>query len=104
MSEFRAEPVKLMLASFGAFTQPKETVGELFSVVREYGSDTQRTGAFKIAQKAARVGRRFAVVDADKDPAGGPINRNEQITAGGLVGHLWRGISRRCGYIPARKP
>ena len=80
-SEFRAEPVKLMLASFGAFTQPKETVCELFSVVREYRSDTQRTGAFKIAQKATRIGSRFAAVDTDEHPAGGVINRDEQITA-----------------------
>lgn len=38
-------------------------------------------------QKATRVSRCLAVVDANEDPAGGPIISNEQIATGSLARH-----------------
>ena len=86
--QFGAELVELMFPALRALAQAKETVGELLAIVCEYGSDAQWASPLQITQKAARVGRRLAVVDADKDPACGPVNCNEQIAAGGLIRHL----------------
>ena len=44
-------------------------------------------GALPVTQEAARVGRRLAVLNADKGPAGGPVNRHKQIAAEGLIRH-----------------
>ena len=77
-----------MLPRSYPLAQAKEPVGELLAIVCENGANADRTGAFKITQEAAGIGRRLVVVDTDKDPAGGPINRNEQITTRGLVLHL----------------
>ena len=48
------------------------------------------TGTFKISQEAAGAGSRLSVVDADKNPSRGPINRNEQIAPGALTRYLWQ--------------
>ena len=65
--QFGAELVELMFAALYALTQAKEAVGELFSIVREYGSDAQWTGALQVTQKAVRVGCRLAVEDDYED-------------------------------------
>ena len=70
--QFSAELIELMLPRCYPLSQTKQPVGELFSVVCENGADADGTGTFKIPQEAAGVGRRLIVVDADKDPAGGP--------------------------------
>ena len=43
--QFGAERVELMFPALCAFTQAKEAVGELFSIVREYSADAQWAGA-----------------------------------------------------------
>ena len=76
----RAKFVELMFAGLGAFAQAKPAVGELFSVVGQDGLDAYWAGPFQIAQKAARIGRCLTIVNADEDPAGGPINRDKQVS------------------------
>ena len=88
--QFCAEPVELMLPRSYPLAQAKEPVGELLAIVCENGANADRTGAFKITQEAAGIGRRLVVVDTDKDPAVGPINRNEQIAPGALTRYLWQ--------------
>lgn len=77
-----------MLPRSYPLAQTKELVGELLAIVCENGANADRTGALNITQEAAGIGRRLVVLDTDKDPAGGLINRNAQITARGLVLHL----------------
>ena len=50
-----AELVELMLARRSTLAQAEEAIGELFSVVREYGSDAYWASPLQIAQKAARI-------------------------------------------------
>lgn len=40
------------------------------------GADANWTGAFKITQEATGVSRRLVVVNADKNPACGSVNRD----------------------------
>lgn len=80
--------IDLMLSTFGPFAQAKETVGELFSSIRLNSADVYRAGALKIAQKAAGVGCRFAVINTDEDPAGGPVKCYEKVTMRGFISHL----------------
>ena len=77
-----------MFPALRPFTQTKQSVSKLFSVVRKNGADAQWAGALKVSEEATRVGRCLAVVDADEDPAGGAINCNKQIAPGGLIRHL----------------
>ncbi len=87
MSRSPQKPVELMLPTLRPLTQAKEAVRELLAVIRQYGAYPHWAGALQITQEAARVRRRLAVVNADKDPPGGTINCDEQIAAGGLIGH-----------------
>ena len=64
-----------MLAGRLAFTQTEEAVGEFLAIVGKNGADEQRAGTFQITQKAAGIGGCLGFLDADEDPAGGPINR-----------------------------
>jgi len=83
-----AERVEVVLACRGAFAQAEEPVGELLAIVRQDGADPYWAGALQISQKAPGVGGCFAVVNADKNPTGGAINRHEQVAARRLIGHL----------------
>ena len=80
-AKISAEVIELVLAGGRRFTQTEQAVGELLAIVGENGADAQRAGTFQIAQKAAGIGGCLGFVDADEDPAGGPINRHEQVAA-----------------------
>ncbi len=51
-------------------------------------ADFDLANARKFGEKAAGVGGGFGRHDPHKYPACGAINRHEQISTGGLVGHL----------------
>lgn len=77
-----------MVPALRPFAQAKQSVGKLFSVIRKNGSNAYWTIALKVTQEAMRIGRCLTVVDADKDPAGSPIDRDEKVTARGFISHL----------------
>ena len=85
-----AERVELMFASRSTFAQAEEAIGELFSIISEYGADAHRAGAFQVTQEAPRIGRCLAVADTNKDPAGRSVDGHEEVTAAALIGHLWQ--------------
>jgi hypothetical protein len=92
----------LMLPTLRPFTKAKQPVGKRSRVIRcptgylrsnvpkggKNGADAQWAGALKVAQEATRIGRCLAVVDADKDPASSPIDRNKQVMPRSLICHL----------------
>ena len=95
-----AERVEVVPACRGAFAQAEEPVGERLAArhwartngafngaLRQDGADPYWAGALRISQKAPGVGGCLAVVNADKNPTGGAIDRHEQVAAGRLVGH-----------------
>ena len=83
-----AQAVKVMRGRGGAFAQAEPPVGAFAAIVRQYAGDIQRTGRLRIAQKPARIGRRFGSVDADEHPAGGAVVRHEPVAPPGFVLHL----------------
>ncbi len=83
-----AEAVELMIAGRGAAAKAEEPVGELLAIVRQHAGDPHRGGALQIAQEPAGVGRSLRRMDTHEDPAGGAVDRDEQIPALLLIGHL----------------
>jgi len=102
----RAEIVELMFAAWCAFCRPKRrsvnsfplaiVLGPMADLARSVNLVRMRihcpaghcnamsregAGARQVTQEVARVGGSLAVVNADKDPAGGPVNRHKQIAA-----------------------
>ena len=98
-----AQAVKVMCSRGGAFAQAEPPVGAVAAIVRQYAGDIQRTGRLRIAQKPARIGRRFGSTDADEHPAGGAVVRHEPVETPGFVLHLQQvfdldvAIERRVG-------
>lgn len=76
-----AQSVSNSCARGGTLAQTEEPIRELFVVIGQNGADTDRAGALQVAQKPPRIGRRNVIVDADKDPVGGPIDRHEEVAA-----------------------
>jgi|GEM_PF-3116019 len=87
-SKVCTEPIELVLAGGNAFAQAEQAVGEFLAVVRKYGADVHRAGAFQVAQEPSRIGGGLRFVDADEDPAGRAVDGHEQVAARGFVSHL----------------
>ena len=83
-----AELVELVLPCRGALAQAKKAVGKIFSVVCEDRADADWAGAFEVAQKAPRIGCRLCCKYADKDPAGRPVDGDEQVAATAFIVHF----------------
>lgn len=64
--QFCAEQIELVFPSSYPLAQAKKPVDELLAIVCGSGANADRTGAFKITQEAAGIGRRLSVVDTDK--------------------------------------
>lgn len=73
MARVGAEQVELVPAGGLAFAQAEPAVGELLPVLRKYGADVHRAGAFQVAREASRICRGLGFVDADEHPAGRPV-------------------------------
>ena len=79
-----------MLSRCSALTQAKKAVGELLAIIGQNGSDTDRTRTFQVTQKAPGIGGCLVGVNGNEDPAGGPVDRYEEVSSRPLIGHFWQ--------------
>ena len=84
----RTERVELMLACGGPLAQTEEPIRELLAVIGQNGADADRAGTLQVAQKPPRIGCSLCREDADEHPSRGPVDGDEEVTSGRLVGHL----------------
>ena len=87
-AEVAAELIERAVAAGRALAQAEQAVGEFLPVIGQDRPDRDWAGAFQIAQKAAGIGGGLGFEGPDDHPAGGPVNRHEQIAARGFVSHL----------------
>ena len=87
-AEVGAELIELVLAGGSALAQAEQAVGELLAIIRENGPDPHRAGPFEIAQEPAGIRGGLGLVDANEDPAGRPVDGDEQVAPRGFVRHL----------------
>lgn len=86
-AQFHAAPVEGMLTAWCAGLA-REAVCELTAVVGQHSLDFHRRGLVQTAQKVDAGGLILVCVDAQVDPACGPVDGHKQIAPGLLVGHL----------------
>lgn len=88
----RAQRVELVLATGVALAPTEGAVGELAAVVGKQRVDLERRGLVQGIQERPRRRGRLAALDGDEYPARGPVNGDEHVTPGRLVGQLRQGL------------
>ena len=68
--------------------QAKKAICECFAVVCEDRADTNGTSPFQAAQEAVGIGCGLCIEDADKNPAGGPVDCHKEVATPVLICHL----------------
>jgi len=71
---------------FGALA--KQSVGELFAIVRQQGLNLERRRLGHRVEERAGCRSGFVALDGDEHPAGGAVNRHKDVAPGRLIGHL----------------
>ena len=82
------ELIELMLTGGCPLAQAEKAICERFAVVCEDSADTDGARPFQVAQEAPGIGCGLCIEDADKDPAGGPVDCHKEVATLVLICHL----------------